>query len=345
MTDLFNSDHIDTALTASTTSFRLMHEALWDFQINPYDVYQDAGLGSDFLDDPERRVSIEAFRAYWAAIESRSQNPNIGLLLAEHAHISPINAPMMLLQASNTFGEGLQRFIRFRQIMDPLYESTLVQEGDTAIFCFDLQHTMFRQRMECLCVFFCRFFQMATDDLWQPRRICFQHPAPDSLQEHERILRCPIEFNRDHYSIYFDAGLLQHTLFTRSPGFCAYNEKFAATLLENVATTGLVASVRRTLASILEFGDISLDKVAEVLNQEPNVLQARLRDIGCPFNEVLDSVRKEIATRMVIDTNDSFQDIAYVTGYSALPNFYRAFKRWHGMTPVAYRQEASGQHC
>ncbi|MBL4827128.1 MAG: AraC family transcriptional regulator ligand-binding domain-containing protein [Spongiibacteraceae bacterium] len=267
-----------------------------------------------------------------------TNNTNIGLLLAEHAHISPINAPMLLLQASNTFGEGLQRFIHFRQIMDPLYEWRLHVSEDTATFYFDLKHSMSRQRMECLCVYLYRFFKFATDNHWQPTQISFQHSAPTSCVEYQRILKCPTVFGAKHYAISFNAQILAHTLFTRSPELCDINEKFAANLLENVAGTGVVAQVKTALISILEFGDVSLDKVAEKMAIDSDTLLRRLRDVDRHFNDILDTVRKEIATQMISQTNDSLQEIAYITGYSALPNFYRAFKRWHQMTPVDYRK-------
>ena len=37
-------------------------------------------------------------------------------------------------------------------------------------------------------------------------------------------------------------------------------------------------------------------------------------------------------------TGESIAEIVYLTGFSEPSTFYRAFKRWEGMTPIEYRQ-------
>ena len=43
------------------------------------------------------------------------------------------------------------------------------------------------------------------------------------------------------------------------------------------------------------------------------------------------------ARRLLADTEEPIDNIVYLTGFSEPSTFYRAFKRWSGMTPVQYR--------
>lgn len=336
-------DHFsdETEPTASITAFRFMDDALRSRGIDPGMIYRAMGYQEDFLEDPDRRVPVHVFRHYWDAIVQSSDESAIGARLADEASIASINAPMLLLQSSDTFGEGVRRYILYRQIVDPLYDLSLEVKGDRAIFYFDLKHTMIPQRMECLAVFFCRFFSIATQGQWQPENILLRHDAPQRLADLQQIFGCSVEFACDRYAIIFDATLLSLTLHTRSAILCSHHEQLAELQLEQVAGSGFLSRIRQALMAILETGEISVERAAEHMALPPSVLQQRLRDLGVVFPELVDEVRKETATRLVSDSDDALVDIAYVVGYSALPNFYRAFKRWHGVTPVVYRKNAA----
>lgn len=41
--------------------------------------------------------------------------------------------------------------------------------------------------------------------------------------------------------------------------------------------------------------------------------------------------------------DESIDEIVYLTGFSEPSTFYRAFKRWSGMTPIEYRKTAQGK--
>jgi len=44
-----------------------------------------------------------------------------------------------------------------------------------------------------------------------------------------------------------------------------------------------------------------------------------------------------LASKYLIETEYSTQEIAFLLGYSETPNFHRAFKRWWQQTPGEYR--------
>ncbi len=73
----------------------------------------------------------------------------------------------------------------------------------------------------------------------------------------------------------------------------------------------------------------------------PRTLQRRLREESTSFQDVVDSVREELARITMANPKYSLGEVAYLLGFSEISAFTRAFKRWTGMTPSRWRDELS----
>jgi AraC-like DNA-binding protein len=65
-----------------------------------------------------------------------------------------------------------------------------------------------------------------------------------------------------------------------------------------------------------------------------------LRDENTTFQDLLDSVRHELALVHVSKHAASIDEIAWLLGFSNGSAFHRAFKRWTGVTPGEFRRHA-----
>ena len=90
-------------------------------------------------------------------------------------------------------------------------------------------------------------------------------------------------------------------------------------------------------------GPPRIESVARAARCSARTLQRRLREAGLTFSGLLEEVRLEIAARMLEDSKKKVRDIALDLGYSDQANFTRAFRRWAGVTPSAYRRLRSGR--
>ncbi|HEX9100614.1 MAG TPA: helix-turn-helix transcriptional regulator, partial [Polyangia bacterium] len=57
--------------------------------------------------------------------------------------------------------------------------------------------------------------------------------------------------------------------------------------------------------------------------------------------QLLDEARLELARTYLADPHIKAVDVAFLLGFSDSSAFYRAFRRWTGMTPVEFRQQPS----
>jgi AraC-like DNA-binding protein len=66
-------------------------------------------------------------------------------------------------------------------------------------------------------------------------------------------------------------------------------------------------------------------------------LRRKLEEEHTSFTRLLTEARSIAAKRMLEDPARSIGEITHALGFSETSAFYRAFKRWTGMTPAAYR--------
>ena len=70
-------------------------------------------------------------------------------------------------------------------------------------------------------------------------------------------------------------------------------------------------------------------------------LQRRLSAEGTTMQALLDDARREISLRRLAESKQSIAEISFLLGFAEVRAFHRAFKRWTGSTPAAYRQSRS----
>ncbi|MEQ7758044.1 AraC family transcriptional regulator [Xanthomonas hortorum] len=80
-------------------------------------------------------------------------------------------------------------------------------------------------------------------------------------------------------------------------------------------------------------------QVAESLYCSERTLCRKLAAEGTTFQAIKDEVRRDIAIRALTQTDASITKIANVVGFDNATAFHRAFRRWTGSTPSAYRHQ------
>ena len=105
---------------------------------------------------------------------------------------------------------------------------------------------------------------------------------------------------------------------------------------------GVLVSVRRAVAESMREGDPNLARVAKKMAMSPRTLQRQLKEQGMEFKKLVDDTRQRFAQSYLRNRRNTLTEIAFLLGYSDVSAFNRAFKRWTGSTPLAYRgQNAS----
>ena len=90
----------------------------------------------------------------------------------------------------------------------------------------------------------------------------------------------------------------------------------------------------------------AIEQVAEQMGSSVRTLQRRLLDSGITYSTLVEQVRHDLARRKLETTQLYVAEVARDLGFKDHSSFSRAFLRWTGMSPRAYRQslDRTGGH-
>jgi AraC-like DNA-binding protein len=113
-------------------------------------------------------------------------------------------------------------------------------------------------------------------------------------------------------------------------------------LAERHSVTGLQSTVANQLARLLPSGEARAAVVARQLGMSQRSLTRHLAEEGTTFAEILEQLRRRLASRYLADDRISVQRTAWLLGYSEVGAFNHAYKRWTGTTPGRTRKPPAG---
>lgn len=299
-------------------------------------IFASVGMPDAPPDRNQRRINAPQ-QQFWSTAEQVSGDPDIGLHIGDL--MPPFRGQVMeyLFLSSPTFGDGLRRAVRYNRLLTDAIELAFRIDGDTAVL-HNLNHPV-RHYLECAVAIQLRFLAHVTDGKFQPREIWLPHTGGASAEEYQRVYGCPVRLGQPEGAILFDADLLKRPSPAAEPQLLAVHEQLARQRLEDLERRDLIARVERELGDLLERGEVSLEAVAERLNRNPRTLRADLARGETHFKAVVARYRERLARRLLARTDESIDQIVYLTGFSEPSAFTRAFKRWTGETPTGYRQQ------
>lgn len=297
-----------------------------------------AGLQRADFEDLDSYISPTACALVFARARQQRRVPNLALHLALRTPVGTTPLLDYLIVSSDSVGQGLQRLARYLRLVNPGIRLVIDDVGDPAEIVVDSGGDPFGAELT-ISLSVVRFMR-ETDDQLKAAYVAFTHD-PDDVSEYARVLGCPIRAGASSNAWAVSKEALRLPLRRRDPALRRWLERQAADMLARLpAGSDARDEVRRVLATQVTAGDISIGVVARRLATTPRTLQRRLAQSGTSFDALRDDARRQAAEVYLADATLSIGEVAYLLGYSEPGALHRAFKRWHGTTPQAFRERS-----
>ena len=325
-------------LTDSGILICLAYEALLSAGIDADEVLRRCNVDAVQINERSLRTPHSAQALFWNAAAQVSGNANIGIEIGKNLPVFKGQVLEYLFLSSATFGEGLRRALNYQRLLSDAISGVLEFDGERPYLTHGFSGKALRPLNESVVLGVIGFFKSLTDGKFQATQIDFDHQAIEDMQEYESVFDCPVKTGQAQTRIYFDKSILNLASPHFEPELLRAHEKVAGEQMARLEKQDLVREVEQIIAETLESGEASLETVSARLGMPSRTLRTRLSEAQTSFNQVLSNYRSRLARRLLGRTDESIDEIVYLTGFSEPSTFYRAFKRWTGCTPVEFRK-------
>jgi len=325
--------------TVASREFRVLVDALAAIGYDTLALLSAIGVDPASVQDLDGRVRCDAYGALIAHAQQSRYTPNLALKVATHVPIGAFPLLDYLVLTASTVGEGVRRLARYFSLLASPMRIEFEDTVDPCRVAFEgADPPFFAEYSVALAVL---HFTEETDGAFRAVDTHLRH-QPDDGVEFARVLRCPVHARASWDGIRVSAAVWQLPLRRRDPILHALLERQADGAVGEAPAGGLAGEVRRMLRSQLSRGDDPrIDVVARELATSSRTLQRRLAAEGSSFQQEVEDVRRDAAGRYLTDRTLAIAEVAYLLGYSEPAPFHRAFKRWYGVTPEAFRKSKS----
>ena len=311
-----------------------------------------AGIAADTLLQPNARVPAAAFARLWLAVAELLDDEFFGLD-ARRMKVGSFAMLCHALVAQATVGAALRQALRgFGLYFDDIAASLRVV-GGTAVLAIDnrigagragpaqadarrfAEETLLVMLLGLLCWLAGRRVALA--------RLEWAQPQPAHADEYRRMFSPLQRFDAPVTAAFFDARVLAGAVSVSAASLKAFlRDAPQSVFLKQGLASGLSDRLRRQCREALDRGDAAptLAMLAPACRLSAATLRRRLQAEGAAWGQLKDEVRRDLALQLLAEGRLSVGDIAARLGFNDASTFYRAFRKWTGSAPGAWRSAA-----
>lgn len=302
------------------------------------------GLDHATLLLPTTRVPWRIVRAVLTAAEATRGDPLVALHAGE---LGSRDLLSYLVLTQPTVGHALEELTRFLGMsMDDVDVAWERRSGGAAAVFLTWPEAAgaARQVAEYLAGVVVADLARSSNGRFRPREILFPHPQAGDVAEYERVLRCRVRFAQPRFEIVVADAILDSPLDTQSPEVAAVLREAAERQLGFAATASVRQRVSAELRTALaRHEDATPESVAKRLAMSHRTMQRRLEDEDTSFRALRDEARRARALQRLADPAITIAMVADEMGFTDVGAFHKAFRRWTGTSPNAYRRSILSQ--
>jgi len=314
-------------------------QILWEQGIDPVETVSSVGLDLTLLENSENFISFAVMGRLLKTCAVRTQCPHFGLLIGQRSGLDCLGVIGDLSQHMPDVGSALRSLILHLHIHDRGAVPVLSTEQGLAVFGY----LIYQQGVEgssqiydgAIAITF-NILRALCGPTWRPTTVLFSHRRPDDTRPYRRFFQAPLRFDMEKTALVFPAEWLDRAVAGADPLLREEFEQQTAAL-EKLDHPDFISSLRRALRTLLITHRSSLGQVAQFFSMHRRTLNRRLEEQNYTFQGLVNEVRYEIARQLLENTRMSICQIATALDYSDTSAFTRAFRRWSGKTPTAWR--------
>jgi len=306
-----------------------------------------AGIDPLVLINEDGRIKGELFHNLIKELIHEANDPLLGLNTSRFVEPGSYSVQGYMMMSCATLNDVIKRIPPFEKLVGDMGVTSIhPQRKGTKIqwHCAYPNPDVRQQMIDNVLSSWVNYAQWLANQNQSADYILLEHPKPDQsvVDKYQDFYNCPIEFDSNESSIVIPQELLLTPLSQPNKSLLSSLEDQAESQISKLNELQRTFSIRisHSIRIQLKTGVTSKELIAAELNMTTRTLQRKLVNEGSSYQELLNQIRLQMASDMLINTQLGIQDIAYNLGFSDGRSFHRSFKDWTGTTPGKFRKDS-----
>jgi AraC-like DNA-binding protein len=290
--------------------------------------------------DAEERVRVSAVHSMLEAAVSITKDEFLGVKASRHVSHGDAGILDFVMSSAATLRAAIESARRYIRLINDTLDFAVELDDDAALVKLECRVVLPPAAEDFqICSLIASQAPVWPEGLLEELDVWFRHAPPSDPQPYHDVLGpVRLHFHAPLSGFGFPARFLDAPLKSSDTKLHELLRRYADSSLAALPQPESVTEkVRRLIVEQLASGEFSLEEAARRLRMSSRTLGRRLSEEGTTFKSLVDDTRKRIALRYVAGHDLGLAEVALLSGFTETPSFYRAFRRWTGMTPSKYR--------
>ena len=307
----------------------------------PEQILAEVGIDVTLFDNPENTISFIKVGQLLKLCVKHTGIPHFGLLVGQHAGPDSLGRLSEFAIHSPNVESALQNMILHLCIHDRGGIPTLTMNNALTIMRYVIYQAL-QEGGSQICMIaitnICNIMRALCGETWAPSQVMFTHSQPDDIHPYTSFFNSKVIFNADANALVFPDRWLRKPILGADPQ--QYNALVQEmTTIKSQMNIDLLEQIRSLMYPLIVSGKCSEEQLAQILSIHPRTLNRRLKEQKTTFRSLDAEIRYDISKQLLTESKTTILGISIILGYADASIFTRAFRRWSGITPKAWRTQ------
>lgn len=290
----------------------------------------------------EQRIGVDEITRLWRAAGELTADPGFGLKAGKLVGPASFNIVSYILMSSATLRDAIALLQQFQRLISDGGRFQLINGDPCSWLVYHPQQgelAFSHHQIEAVMSSVLSFSRWVTGRDQPPEQVQFVHSAQSPLPLYQQIFGCEVLFDGAFNGLLLDNHHWDLPLPQADAQLANLHREYAAAQLAELSSeASLIPRIKNWIRSELPQGVPERSLAAAQLGLAERTLAHRLQSLGLNYIAIVEEVRREQAYHLLADPTVPISAIAQQLGFSEPSAFNRAFRRWEGATPGAYRK-------
>ena len=280
----------------------------------------------------------------WHAAARITEDECFGLKMGQTYCSNTLKVLGLAAVSSETVGDAVQRVLRYLPIFSTQVQLYSVEDDQYFTIYFEPRGTPHPLHVEAVvaqCAKIWESLENGQAPLVLETRLIGEHDRTRSYCE--SVFSGKVRLGAKRVAVRMSRAMLRNPLSTADAFLRKRLDASLEDMLGDLPNVNFAEQVKQRIRVLVSQREVSEELVATPFNMSPRHLRRKLSETQTTYEKLLDEVRMELAMRLIREGKLNLGRIAFELGFLDPSSFTRAFRRWTGMSPTAFKDKAQSK--